>query len=63
MKEIIFKIDAEGEVSMEVRGASGSSCDAFTAPFEEMLGTVASKDRKAEFYANENEEQHSSSEG
>lgn len=57
MKEIIFKIDAEGELTLEVVGAQGSECDAFTAPFEEALGTVAMKSRKDEFYQAEVEQE------
>ncbi len=53
MKTIIFKIDDEGEVSMEVQGAVGASCDDFSAPFEEILGNTAKKERKPEFYNTE----------
>ena len=53
MKEILFTINDEGEISMEVKGAVGASCDEFTAPFENELGTVATKERKSEFYATE----------
>ncbi len=50
MKEIIFKIDADGEISMEVQGAQGNNCEDFTAPFEESLGVVASRELKASFF-------------
>lgn len=40
---------------MEVKGAVGASCDEFTAPFENTLGTIASKELKPEYYQSETE--------
>ena len=55
MKEIIFKIDAEGEIQMEVQGVVGSKCDDFTAPFEKSLGVVAKKELKPQYFESEDE--------
>lgn len=51
MKRIRFKIDKDGEVKLEVEGAVGEECDAMTEPFEDALGIVTAKERKAAFYA------------
>ena len=53
MKKILFKINDEGEVSMEVQGAIGASCDELSAPFEVELGVISTKERKIEYYQSE----------
>ncbi len=49
-REIQFKIDDEGNVSIEVKGVSGPECERITREIEEALGMVASRDRTSEFY-------------
>ena len=61
MKEIRFKINDEGEISLEVIGAQGAECDDLTAPFEESLGVIAKKTRKEAYFENE-ERQYGQSE-
>lgn len=50
MKEIKFVISADGEITIDVKGAVGAECDTLTAPFEESLGLVQSKERKPAFF-------------
>lgn len=51
VKRIRFSIDKDGEVRVDVEGAIGAECDALTAPFEDALGLVVSKERREAFYA------------
>lgn len=53
MKEIVFKIDEDGEIHLEVKGTLGQACDDLTQPFEVELGVVSQKTRKAEYYSDE----------
>lgn len=59
MKQIKFKIDAEGEVTVEVEGAVGAECDLMTEPFEERLGVISEKNRKQEYFQDEQNYQES----
>ncbi|MBY0371272.1 DUF2997 domain-containing protein [bacterium] len=56
VKKIRFTIDAQGEVHLDVQGTVGAECDALTAPFEDKLGIVASKQRKDTFFSNQEQE-------
>jgi hypothetical protein len=49
-REIQFKIDDDGNVSIEVKGATGSECERITREIEEALGIVQSRERTSEFY-------------
>lgn len=48
-----FFIGEDGEVRVSVEGASGQQCEQLSAPFEEALGTVAAREYKDSYYANE----------
>jgi len=52
-KDIIFKINEDGEVTIEVSGAPGSDCTALTKEIEEALGVVSSRDYTSEYYQQE----------
>lgn len=43
-------IDRSGAVYFEVRGVKGASCMDLTEALEKALGTVASRERTAEYY-------------
>lgn len=49
-REIQFQIDDEGNVSIQVKGASGGECERITREIEEALGIVQSRERTSEFY-------------
>ncbi|MCB9738986.1 MAG: DUF2997 domain-containing protein [Deltaproteobacteria bacterium] len=49
-REIQFKIDDEGNVSIEVKGVSGGECERITREIEEALGIVTARERTSEFY-------------
>lgn len=53
VKKILFKISPDGEVQLEVQGAQGSECEAFTAPFEAMLGPIAKRELKDTYFQSE----------
>ena len=40
IQEIEVEIDADGRVKIEVRGVTGSKCEALTRELEQMLGGV-----------------------
>lgn len=50
MKHIEVEINSEGEVTMEVHGATGAECEQMTADLEKALGTTTKKLRKREYY-------------
>jgi hypothetical protein len=52
-----FGISTEGEVSVNVECASGAQCEIMTRPFEEKLGTVATKEYKDSYYIEESSDQ------
>lgn len=49
-REIQFKIDDEGNVSVEVKGVSGPECERITREMEEALGIVSQRTRTSEYY-------------
>jgi len=63
MKSIVFKIDSDGEIAVEVRGAAGADCDTLTDPFEKSLGILSKKERKPEFFNQESESETAHAEG
>ena len=51
MQELEVLIDAEGNVSVAVRGLKGKSCVDLTRPLEDALGAeIASRSYTAEYY-------------
>ena len=52
MSSPVIRITADdnGQISLDVIGATGQQCLALTAPLEQALGTVASRDAKPEAY-------------
>ena len=50
VKTIKFKIDAEGNVELDVEGAQGKECEAMTEPFEKALGFTQSTAFKDSYY-------------
>ena len=52
MEEMEITIDADGNVSMQVRGVTGKSCLELTKPLEEALGAeVENRTMTSEYYA------------
>ncbi len=51
VKKIHFRISPLGEVQMDIEGALGTECDAISAPFESVLGTISDKTRKDSFFS------------
>jgi Protein of unknown function (DUF2997) len=49
-KRIAVEIDNEGEVKIEVFGATGAECEALTSEIEAALGKVTDRKRKREYY-------------
>ena len=57
-KRIEAIIDEEGEVTLEVNGASGAECETLTADIEKALGKTTNRKRKPEYYKqNQNQDQ------
>ena len=50
---IEIQIDIKGNALIEAIGFQGNTCESATAPFEDALGTVESRERKPEFYNEE----------
>ena len=50
MKSIEIEISPAGDIRIEAVGFSGADCNLATAFLEEVLGKVAAKQRKPEFY-------------
>ena len=50
MAEIEIVISADGQVTVEVKGAVGASCTDLTRALEEALGEVEARTCKVEFY-------------
>lgn len=53
VKKIKFKIDAEGNVELDVEGAQGKECESMTKPFEKALGFTKSTTFKDSYYQEE----------
>ncbi len=51
MKRIEITVSPTGETQLETKGFSGASCQQASRFLEQALGTVASEQRTAEFYA------------
>jgi hypothetical protein len=49
-KSIVATIDEDGEVTLEVKGATGSECEAMTEDIEKALGKTTDRKRKREYY-------------
>jgi hypothetical protein len=49
-KRIEATIDEDGEVTLEVKGATGSECEAMTEDIEKALGKTTDRKRKREYY-------------
>ena len=49
-QSIKFIIAQDGTVTEEVQGAESKQCLDITLPFEEVLGTVSSREYKPEYY-------------
>ena len=62
VKKIKFVIDENGEVTIDVDGVQGSSCEELTKPFEEILGSTASRELKDSYYQESEESNIQSSE-
>ena len=50
MKSIEILVGLSGDLRIDAVGFSGADCDKATAFLEEVLGKVAAKQRKPEFY-------------
>ncbi|HEY3424653.1 MAG TPA: DUF2997 domain-containing protein [Negativicutes bacterium] len=50
MQELEFTVDADGKVTIQVKGAKGSQCLEISKPFEEALGEVEKRTHTPEFY-------------
>lgn len=57
MKRIEAIISEEGEVQLEVHGATGQECEALTADLEKALGKTTDRKRKREFYQRQQTQQ------
>lgn len=55
--KVKFVIDEDGEVRVSVEGVSGNECEKLSAPFEAALGTVAAREYKDSYYAENATEQ------
>ena len=49
---ITFTITQEGKVTLEVNGVNSPECVNITQGLEELIGTVESREFKAEYYQN-----------
>ncbi len=61
VKKIKFVISKTGQVSMDVDGVVGSSCEEFTEAFENELGEVESREHKDSYYQESSQEEKFSS--
>ncbi len=51
MKEMIVKIDKNGNISIDTNGFTGDECIRETKKLEQALGVVTSREKKPSFYA------------
>jgi hypothetical protein len=49
-QQIVVDISPEGEVKIEAKGFTGSTCAAATKPLEDALGVVAGRQLKPEYH-------------
>ena len=56
MAQINVTIDKEGNVSMDVRGVKGRSCQDLTKQLEQALGKTVSDRKTPEFYQTQQQE-------
>tara|TARA_B100001996_G_scaffold241570_1_gene186850 strand:+ start:324 stop:530 length:207 start_codon:yes stop_codon:yes gene_type:complete len=59
---ITFTITQEGKVTLEVNGVNSPECVNITQGLEELIGTVESREFKAEYYQNNVTLQHNQNE-
>jgi hypothetical protein len=52
VEEVVVEIDENGDVSVEVNGVKGSTCEELTRSLEEALGKVTKSTRKQEYFQN-----------
>ena len=52
-----FVIEADGKVTIKVKGAKGDECLGMSKPFEEALGEVEKRTHTPEFYEKATEKQ------
>ena len=57
VKKIKFKISKDGEISLDVDGAEGSSCEELTKVFEEKFDEIINKKYKPCYFSDVLEEQ------
>ena len=55
-QELEITISSDGEVSINVHGAKGSSCLDLTKEIEESIGVVTEREKKSSFYENNDAE-------
>ena len=55
VKMVKFRIDAKGEVHVEVDGVVGTGCEDLTKDFEELLGAVVKREHKDAYYHQDQE--------
>lgn len=55
-QELEITISNDGEVSINVHGAKGSSCLDLTKEIEESIGVVIEREKKSSFYENDDNE-------
>ncbi len=48
--DILFSIDASGNITIAVEGAKGKDCEKITKEVEEALGIVVARDHTSEFF-------------
>ncbi len=55
-QELDIEISSDGNVSINVQGAKGSSCLDLTKDLEESLGLVIEREKKSSFYEEDDHE-------
>lgn len=51
VKTIRFTVSPEGQIAVNVEGATGAECERMTRDFEAALGTVVQREYKDSYYA------------
>ncbi len=49
-RKLVFKLNAQGDVVVDVSGISGDSCEALTKPFEDAIGSLLKRELKLSYY-------------
>ncbi len=56
-KQIIIRIDRQGQTKIDVQGCTGKECLSLTQPVEKLLGDASGREQKPEMFAEVEQQQ------